>query len=438
MQKLVMDEYEISYTLTYPQDLLYNIKKFLDANFKIKENYVEIIDANGVRSRCANDGTIMNCIKKRTIDLKRTVVLASSVFIPLIDRHCVEEIHERGSDVVHKICNTRVYCDNDDVEIKFEHVYYEHNDGDLLDPLMAAKQTALHNLLTRDKIIDATTNSHLGSDEILANCRIELEYNTGQLNRLLLLKIASVVLQLENVVKDVIIEPFLQHTTIFNEIVYRPFHSEHLMDEVQENDVAYWALKLDGIRGKAYIVNGRKIYIQLDDMQQFSGEISQDFGQNKILALQVEFMEELQTFYITDILCVYKFQYDNRNQFDKSIPYTVELQDAISYMNTNASVELCFKHFIIKFQHYDTQKPLEKSIPNDGYVIVTKNGSLAKVKYEKTFEMQYLGDNIFMSSFGTFHGDGRHYTKNSIYEVVIRDSDKISVIKHRPDRMIYN
>nr|ARX72076.1 late expression factor 4 [Erinnyis ello granulovirus] len=452
-------EQELSYTFAYSQDVLYRIKDWLNANVSLDAEYVEILDVNDIRTRIPGD-----TIKKQLIDSGRVVVLVDDNLVPMIKRECHEHVYSKTSAQIKRLCKTRVYKTSDGVEIKFEHIYYEHNVGDGFDPLIATKQIALHNLLQPNNIIDSTSNLHLGTDEILANCRLEFEYN-GVLSGVCAQNAAKLVAHIEtNVLKDVVLQPFISHTSVFNEICYRPFSEEKVFGETV-CDVKMWALKLDGVRGKAYIVNGAKIYIQLDDMQMFSSCLTNDetelkpknfssknspinsvslpFCHNRIVGVQVEYVAKSRRFYITDILCVLKYTYNNREQYGVGAPVGVDVFDAINFITTqkhrawriNNDQTLCFQKFYTNLSNVD--KNLEH---HDGYVGVTATGGYVKLKPLKTYEMKYNKvDNVFMSSFGVFTCEDEHKCcDNGIYEVVILKDNIVRVLKQRPDRLIHN
>nr|UYX49716.1 LEF-4 [Darna trima granulovirus] len=449
-------EQEISYTFAYSQDVLYRLKDWLDCNMILNDEYVEIIDTNDVRTRIS-EGQIKCSVKKRVIDLSRIVVPVESTLVPIIKRECHEIVYTDCNAKIKRIGKTRVYTNQEGMEIKFEQIYYEYNLGDSLDPLMASKQIALYNILKpTENNVDITINSHLGSDEILANCRLELEYD-GCVSQKVLHKTANIINYIESVVlQDVIICPFISHTIVLNEICYRPFVNEILFgDNVAIDNVKLWALKINGIRGKGYIINGDKIYIQLDTMQMFCGKLKDNFNNlkpnlfhNKIVGVQMEYVNRSETFYITDILNVYKYKYDNRNQYDVGSAVTVDIFDAVSFLNSCVKKSLSFiddnsiKHKIL-FQHFNNHKDRVdvSREQNDGYVGITECGGLIKYKSHKSYEMKYVGSNTFVCSFGEYvseNGDDNRWTYNKIYEVVIIKDKIINVIKARPDRLVSN
>ncbi|AKN80809.1 late expression factor 4 [Diatraea saccharalis granulovirus] len=437
-------EQEISYTFAYSQDVLYRIKDWLEDNLMLFEEYIEVFDDNDVRTRL-QDNTLCS-VKKRLLDMCRSVVEVDGNLVLIITRRCIElEVKSNLSDKIKRLCKTRVYRAPGEIEIKFEHIYYEYHTGDSLDPLTATKQMTLYNLLKPNDTIDITTNSHLGSDEILANCRLEFEYEGETIKHTDLVKVAHLINHIECVVVgDVIITPFISHTSLLNDINYRSFVEEkQIVTIINDNEnIKLWALKLNGVRGKAYIVNGKTIFIQLDDMQMFRGknlDTKPTFLHNRIVCFQVEYLEEKKIFYITDVLCVYKYKYDNRNQYNISTCVNVDVFDAISFMNTHKSTILKFNDYTVKFQefythmkHVDRDKEL-----NDGYVGVGSDGRLIKIKPQKSFEMKYV-DGKFSCSFGVFEADnvsGCRY--GLIYEVII-NGDKVVVLKERPDRLTSN
>lgn len=453
-------EQELSYTFAYSQDVLYRIKDWLDANVSLDAEYVEIVDENDVRTRVPGE-----TIKKQLIDSSRIVVVVDNNLVPMIKRECNEHVYIKTSDQIKRLCKTRVYKTSDGVEIKFEQIYYEHNMGDVLDPLIAAKQITLHNLLQPTNHIDVTNNLHLGTDEILANCRLEFEFK-GQLSGVCAQKAAQFVNNIESsVVGDVIVQPFIAHTSVFNEICYRAFVDEKVFGETV-GDVKMWALKLDGVRGKAYIINGVRICVQLDDMQMFSGSLNDDetelkskyfntknsainsvsslFLHNRIVGVQVEYMPATQRFYITDVLCVFRYTYNNRNQYDVGVPVTVDLFDAVHFINTqenrvwrfnNNLYTLCFQKF-----HTNLSNVNKNMECHDGYVGVTANGGLIKLKPCKTYEMKYKSDiTKFVCSFGSFVNEcEQQCVDNCVYEVMIVKDGVVRVVKQRPDRLVHN
>nr|AIU36878.1 ORF95 lef-4 [Cydia pomonella granulovirus]WOZ30319.1 DNA-dependent RNA polymerase subunit LEF-4 [Cydia pomonella granulovirus]WOZ30444.1 DNA-dependent RNA polymerase subunit LEF-4 [Cydia pomonella granulovirus]WOZ30576.1 DNA-dependent RNA polymerase subunit LEF-4 [Cydia pomonella granulovirus]WOZ45214.1 DNA-dependent RNA polymerase subunit LEF-4 [Cydia pomonella granulovirus] len=476
-------EQEISYTFTYSQDVLYRLKGWLDVNLCDAQSYVEVYDTNDVRTRIY-DGGVMSTVKKRLVESGRVVVMVGDNFVPMINRECHETIYRTCGERLKRVCQTRVYKSNNDIEIKFEQIYYEHNVGDTLDPLTASKQLTMYNLLQPDNAIDVTSNSHLGSDEILANCRLELEYE-GSVNGDVLCRAAHLINHIEGVVlRDVIISPFISHTSLFNEICYRPFTNELIIGQCGAADIKLWALKLDGVRGKAYIVNGVRMFVQLDDMQMFSGRVERSddeseltgrksknfkifrfcrlnsdscteppeqssgappFLHNRIVCFQVEYLAPVNTFYLTDVISVYKYKYDNRNQYDVSAGVGVDVADAVNFLNAQHTAQLVTSGgqlFRVECQefHANVKNVNVDRATNDGFVGVTHRGGLVKVKTQKSFEMKYTGDNSFVCSFGEFScvDGGGEYRRGKIYEVIIVQQDKVKVLKERPDRLISN
>ncbi|AAS82653.1 ORF85 [Agrotis segetum granulovirus] len=465
----VEKEFEISYTFTFPQDMLYLIKNFLDKHFSIKEEYVEVLDKNNVRSRIFIDGTIKS-VKKSVVESGRCVVPLVDGFVPMIERECDEKIYHERDEKIKRICKTRVYQrtnELDNAEIKFEHIYYEYSEGDFLDPLTANKQIALYNLLKPTEEINTTNNSHLGSDEILCNCRVEFEYDKRpEQNKLI--RLAELIQYIEyNLLVDTEIQPFLSHTNIFNEIMYRSFTEERLITD-NCSDVVLWALKLDGTRGKGYVVNDNTLFIQLDDMQMFSNVLEPilkndsdtgskkcfekifgsyatspvRFSSNRLLGVQVEYVCSTKTFYVTDVLNVYKYTYDNKNQFDVSAPYHVNIYDAMNFMTTSCRKEFKYGDYIVKFQRfYPCRKDVEEIDLNDGYIGLLQEGDIVKIKHCKSFEMKYMGKSEFISTTGVFKTDNCIGLEiGSIYEVKMSqpDENKVCVIKKRPDRLLFN
>ncbi|AAQ21681.1 lef-4 [Cryptophlebia leucotreta granulovirus] len=466
-------EQELSYTFTYSQDVLYKLKEWLDVNLKNVEQYVEVYDIDDVRTRIFNE-KILNTVKKRLIESNRLVVMVGENFVPMVNRDCRETIYKSSDSHLKRVSQTRVYKTHNDLEIKFEQIYYEYNVGDSMDPLTATKQITLYNLIQPENPIDITINSHLGSDEILANCRLELEYKDN-LNESVLLKAAQFVDFIEGfVLRDVIISPFISHTNLFNEICYKPFVNELTIGEYSA-DIKFWAVKLDGIRGKAYIVNGVKMFIQLDDMQMFCGTVERDeselklkilnlkisqinsdscdnifysvpFLYNRIVCFQVEYLCTINTIYITDVVSVYKYKYDNRNQYDVSYGVSVDVSNSVNFLNNQHNTKTtlttnCGKVFSIKFQQFHTNlQNVKDDVPNDGFVGISDSFGLVKIKPQKSYEMKYTNNKTFLCSFGEYSNSENEidYKTGKIYEVIIVDDNKVKVLKERPDRLISN
>ncbi|QOD40049.1 lef-4 [Matsumuraeses phaseoli granulovirus] len=474
-------EQELSYTFTYSQDVLYQLKDWLDDNLTTVDRYLEVIDENEVRTRIS-DGKLINIVKKRIVDVSKLAVCVGVNFVPMVKRECVETVYANCSEKIKRLTKTVVYKTQDNVEIKFEQIYYEHNVGDTFDPLTTFKQLTLYNLLKPECAIDVTSNSHLGSDEILANCRLEFEYE-NELQNCMLIKVANLINFIESVVlKDVVIRPFLSHTSILNEICYRQFVEEKSVSDCKstQTDIKLWALKLDGVRGKAYIINGKHIYIQLDDMQMFCGtlqtgsecdEINETkfdcnnfyfihsesnsdtfinskqnlpFLHNRILCAQVECIRQQENllFYLTDVLCVYKYKYDNRNQYDVASVVNVDIFDAIAFMNTHEMLQFVTENnvvYTIRFQKFFTHMDnVYVKEDNDGYIGVTNTGNLIKIKPQKTYEMKCVANDAFVCSFGRYNSISGQYNIGAIYEVVIIVDNTVRVIKERMDRLISN
>lgn len=436
-------EQEVSYTFTYSQDVLYRLKDWLDKNLNLHDEYIEVIDKNDVRTRISNN-KIVSVIKKKVVEVNRMVIVCDVNLVPMTKRECTETVYTICDTEIKRLCKTRLYMSKDDIEIKFEQIYYEYNTGDILDPLTASKQIALYNLLNPIHMIDITINSHLGTDEILANCRLELEYNTI-LDLNILKKAANLINHIEtSVLTDVVLTPFVSHTNIFNEICYRPFVEEKLLNVDSLNDIVLFALKLDGTRGKAHIINGVKMYVQLDDMQMFEGELENVpalFLNNRIVGVQIEYIESSKRLYITDILNVYKYCYDNRNQYDVTSSVSVDIFDSITFLNQSKNLSFKFNDLEVYFQYFVNHVHnvnLHRE-NNDGYVGVNNGGSLVKIKTHRSLEMLYIGNGCFECSFGKYYCEARRdWKNNTVYEVLVSKDNFVKVLKERPDRLISN
>ncbi|AAZ67448.1 late expression factor 4 (lef4) [Trichoplusia ni single nucleopolyhedrovirus] len=460
-------ENEISYSINLSQDLLYIIlDSYISKKFTVTEEYTDFVDDNNVRTRRYVGEHKFVSVKKTCQSIEKIVFIHKNTVVPFVNRISFEEPPDSTpTNNLRRIIKCKVYKSDKcpECEIKFEHVYFNKNKIDNLDSLMATKQMVLYNLL-QNKNETLVKQSHLGSDEILANLRLEYEYNTGFVDTDVLKFMSKIVKDFDEIVAYYNISPMLPYTTIQNHIIYRKFEDEKsLMDNSEEtiNDVYKWALKLDGIRGRGFMTK-QQIIIFMDDMQIFSGSFRSPFSINNVIAFQCELLDK--TLYITDLLHVFKYTYNNRTQYECSLdPYNINPSTAVDCINlmancynqtSNDSDETFKIHtsknetINIKFQKF-FDPPIQamgySTLPTDGFVVLDTNMRYVKYKYCKTVELEYdKKKNLFktlesdleqyMVTINPGVGELKH---ESIYEAVVHDNH-INIIKYRPDRLIPN
>ena len=332
-------ENEISYSINFSQDLLYIIlDSYISKKFEAFQRYYDYVDNNNVRTRRLSGDNAFVSVTKTCTDLKKFVYVHDNVLIPFVNRCSVEDPATDKSPILNRIVKCIVYKSRDrpEFEIKFEHVYFNRSLIDKFDSLMASKQITLFNLLQNknEKIIK---ESHLGSDEILAAIRLEYEYEDA-IDRRVLDYMCDVIKEIDAIAAYQNISPLLPYTTLQNNIIYRKFEEEKLLGDIEnyddENATVYkWAMKLDGIRGRGFCTKNFMI-VFMDDMQMFSGNVDAKelFELNNVVAFQCELID--RTIYITDLLHVFKYNYNNRTQYEISMdPYHIAPEHAIDSIN---------------------------------------------------------------------------------------------------------
>lgn len=447
-------EKEISYTINVSQDLLYIIfDSYICKNFTLKQEYCDLVDARDVRSRLIA-GKFAS-VRKTTESVERFVYFAQSDAVPLINRRSVELDEVAPGEEIKRIVQCRVYGLPDyPIEIKFEHVYFNRNFIDRFDSLMGSKQVVLYNLL-QNKNETLVKNSNLGSDEIAANLRIECEYtDDGGPCAATMSAFAKIVIDMESMCLYQNISPQLPHTTLQNTIVYRKFEHERFVyeqDDESAEAVYRWSVKLDGVRGRGYFCRNFVI-VFMDDMRMFSGEMASPFTMNNIVAFQCELIGE-DVIYITDLLHVFKYGYNNRTQYECVLdPYDIDVASAIACINSFSERDAAYsfrsagRAMTVKFQRFHVP-PIQTlgytSVPSDGYVIIDSNFNYIKYKYFKTVEVEYEATtNRFVKLDGPIAGavvvsDGLELRNGAIYEAAI-GPDSTTIVKARPDRLVPN
>ncbi|ACF05357.1 LEF-4 [Adoxophyes orana nucleopolyhedrovirus] len=448
-------ENEISYTINFSQDLIYLIfESYISKECEFVEKYYDIIDENKIRTRIHQDGKIYSHLK--TVEsMYKTVICHDDILLPLVCRTSIEDASYSASKNFDKLVECRLYNtkNKEPIEIKFEQIYYNKNLNDTFDSLMGTKQIILLNLLKNNNETIGK-NSHLGSDEILANLRIEFEHPESGPSKEILQQMCLLILRMDQIGRYQNISPMIPYTTMQNSIIYRKFEQEKLIYNSKDvTNVCRWALKLDGVRGRGLFTSNFCI-IFMDDMQMFSGHVPTIFSLNNVVAFQCELIDG-NCIYITDLLHVFKYVYNNKTQYECSQDgYNIEPLNAVNVINflhdkyKNEEIVIKTrdnKRITIKFQKFfDKPLPLNKitynTVATDGYVVLDTSMSYVKYKHVKTVELEY---NDTAKVFLTLDGSLDNYKIDSkiklehgnIYETVIVN-DVITVIKSRPDRLV--
>nr|AKN91040.1 LEF-4 [Buzura suppressaria nucleopolyhedrovirus] len=446
-------EKEISYSINFSQELLYIIlSSYISKKYTLVQQYTDFVDENDARTRL-----IENCFettRKTPQSLQKRVFIHNNALVPLVDRTSVEQgvNHDQVSFNLKRISTCRVYKtpEQPQIEIKFEKVYFEKNVGDTFDSLIATKQVALLNLL-QNKHERITQNTHLGSDEIMAYLRIEYEYDGDTPDETVLVRMAQIVTEIDAHTHYQNIAPMLPYTALQNNIIYRKFENEILINALSPDDNVYkWAIKLDGIRGKGLFVRNF-IIVFMDDMRMFSGPCPWLFCINNVVAFQCELVND-SVLYITDLLQVFKYTYNNRTQYECSLNgYAIEPAAAIDclnylYQHTKSLLQIEHDGGMIQVQFQQFMNPPiaiggYTTMPTDGYIVLNKRMQYVKCKYAKTLELEY---NAEQSVFYTLEvALNKHKIESNIqlehgkiYEVIVRNNNVLSVIKLRKDRLI--
>ncbi|QWO71622.1 LEF4 [Orgyia pseudotsugata single capsid nuclopolyhedrovirus] len=455
-------EKEVSYSINLSQDLLYIILgSYISQKCTQTQEYVDFVDENGVRVRQCEG--LFESTLKTVQSVQKFVHVWENALVPLVQRVSVEQgVHrDQVSPRLKRVLKCRVFRlpDRPEIEIKFEQVYLEQNMGDKFDSLMASKQIALLNLLQNNKQESITKNSHLGSDEILAYIRIEYEYGGEAPDITVLDRLAKLVAEMDELSHYQNIGPLLPYTTLKNNILYRKFQDEKLLHEIHrdaatKNGDFKWALKLDGVRGKGLFTRDSMI-IFMDDMRMFSGSFPWLFTVNNVVAFQCELIENSKL-YITDLLHIFKYTYNNKTQYECSLDgYDIDAVAAIGTLNHLHKNEpqgmplvnsYTNETLLVKFQVF-ADAPLRvdgySTVPTDGFVVLDASQRYIKYKFNKTVELEYNSvDAVFCSLDGPLRDyhiieNGVVLNHKKIYETSIDVYNKsIKVVKERPDRLM--
>jgi hypothetical protein len=451
-------EKEISYSINLSQDLLYIIlDSYISKKFKEFEEYCDFTDKNNIRTRLINNNQFSS-IQKTCVSLNKIVYIDDDTLVPFVDRQSVEQTVDNPHYFLRRIVKCKVFKSDEcpECEVKFEHIYKNQNLIDRCDAQTAAKQIQLYNTLknTNENLVK---ESHLGSDEIMASIRLEYEYEAA-IDRKVLGFMARVVRDMDVIASYQNISPLLPYTTLQNNIIYRKFEDEQLIYEIERvQDIHKWALKLDGMRGKGFFTKTFMI-VFMDDMQIFSAKLDNKlFAINNVVAFQCELIEKVM--YITDLLHVFKHSYNNRTQYEVSLdPYDIAPACALDCINHFAQkynetddlgmVDYDGNRIRVKFQRFFDAPIVDggyATMPTDGFVVLDQSMRYVKYKQIKTVEVEYDADAcVFKTLDGPLNDKQVQVaptigllTHQTIYEAIVTD-DCLSILKHRPDRLVPN
>ncbi|AKC91687.1 lef4 [Lambdina fiscellaria nucleopolyhedrovirus] len=474
-------EREISYSVNLSQDLLYIIlSSYISQKFELAQEYIDFVDANNVRTRLAN-GRFESTLKT-TQSLRKLVYVYKNALVPLVERVSVEKNVKscRVSTDLRRIVTCCVYRSSEcpEIEVKFEKIYLDRSAGNKFDSLMASKQITLLNLL-RGKNDSVVKDSHLGSDEILAQLRLEYEYeDKTQPDDVTLQHMARIVSDMDAFSHAQNVSPFLSYTVLQNNIIYRKFEKEIMLNNADQLTRACasslaWAWKLDGVRGKGLFTRNR-IVVFMDDMRLYSCSFPWLFSVNNAVAFQCELVEmpgsdnenKHKLLFITDILQVFKYTYNNKTQYECSTDgYDVDPLSAINcinylrqhFKNHEASLMLSVSSASLlssqsssllswssssstttplRFQHfYNTPLRADgySTLPTDGFVVLNSEARYIKCKHHKTIELEWRSaSNHFYSLEGPLLNYQIEFADNAkniklmnekIYETIVINCD---------------
>nr|WRQ96334.1 lef-4 [Mamestra configurata nucleopolyhedrovirus A] len=451
-------ENEISYSINLSQDLLYIIlDSYISKKFQVSEEYCDFTDKNNIRTRLINSNKFSS-VQKTCISLDKMVYAHRDTLVPFVNRQSVEQPVQCPHHFLRRIVKCKVFKSDEcpECEVKFEHIYKNQSLIDKCDAQTAAKQIQLYNTLknTNENLVK---ESHLGSDEIMASIRLEYEYD-DRIDHKVLAFMAKVIRDIDSITAHQNISPLLPYTTLQNNIIYRKFEDEHLIYDMDNVENIYkWALKLDGVRGKGFFTRSFMI-VFMDDMQIFSSRFDHKlFAINNVVAFQCELVNDVM--YVTDLLHVFKYSYNNRTQYEVSLdPYNIApacAVDCINYFATkyNDNQQLTLTdydgHAIqIKFQRF-FDAPIVPggyaTMPTDGFVVLNNSMQYVKYKQSKTVEVEYDADEcVFKSLNGPLNNRQiqvaptiGQLTHQTIYEAIVTNNS-IVILKHRPDRLVPN
>jgi hypothetical protein len=451
-------EKEISYSINFSQDLLYKIlNSYIVTNYKRTQQYYDLFDINDVRTRINNNSA--SSIKKSTVKYEKFAhwIPKTNVLVPLVWRESKEIFVpvDSVSKNLKKIVQVYVY-EHEKIEIKFEQIYYSKNTIDSFDSMMADKIVKLLNLLEKDiHNTENCKNSQLGSDEILARIRLEYEFTENTPDSMHLDTLCKIITEMEAVGDNQNIAPCMPYTTLLDKIILRKFeHDQKLLygdQQIDELNIKKWAYKLDGIRGRGIFLRNFCL-IQADDTRFYSSKLVQLFHLNNVISFQCEIMED-NRIYITDLLQIFKYKYNNRTQYECAVdsPYTVDVLMATQCINhLNEHVKMIHlsdttPECIMLFQKFFSPPLLQSSyttFATDGFVVLDNCLRYHKYKWIKTVELEYNEvDNVFNTIDKTLNNhmiiSNIKLGHSLVYECVITEN-VINVLKHRPDRIVPN
>lgn len=396
--------------------------------------YTDFYDTNDTRLRLYKDK--YEICQKQLLNIDRIVEIHNKKFYCVINRHSLENENCFNFKTV-KIVQCQVYLLGK-IEFKFEQMFFRKQQTDIFDNSLLTKQLSLYNALT-NKNVAHDPNLLVGSDEILASARLELEYeNDIEYNDYH--SFFCHIENIENLVSSFNISPMIPHTKIYNNIICRQFDRELLFNDkcITQESLIAWAVKYDGTRGRGYICNN-VCYIYTDDLKMFSGTTNLNIS-NQMVTFQVEVLND--TIVIVDFLQCYNYNYDNRHHYSwNNKHFDISMSKALDMLSLlqNQKITICDNKVIVqKFNHMPIQLSYT-SLPVDGVIGVKSNYEYVKIKYYITKELQYIGDNKFIleNTVITNYTNKHNFTLKiyRIYECRYTNNEW-EIIKERFDRLL--
>lgn len=410
------------------------LTNYIQKCFTDTYTYTDFYDTNDTRLRLYKNK--YEICQKQLLNLERNVEIYNKKFYCVIDRLCSENNESYNFDTV-RIVQCQVYLLGN-IEFKFEQMFFRKQYTDTFDNSLLTKQLSLYNALN-NKNVTHDPNLLVGSDEILASARLELEYE-NEVSYGDYYNFFVHIENIENLVSSYNICPIIPHTKIYNNILCRPFEKELLFGDkcISKESLIAWAVKYDGTRGRGYICNN-VCYIYTDNLQMISGTTNLNIC-NQLVTFQVEVLEN--TFVIVDFLQCYNHNYDNRHHYSWNLKFfDITMSKSLDMLSLlqDQDIIICNKKVIIqKFNNMPIQL-FYTSLPTDGVIGVKMNYEYVKIKYHLTKELQYIGDNKFIlqNTIITNYTNENNITLKiyKIYECKYTEN-RWEIIKERFDRLL--
>jgi hypothetical protein len=441
----------------------------------------------------------------KTIQRIATYILSiddSIILCPFVNKE-VPELrvkNELGDGKAHSVKKVNQYLipvtDVGEIDIKCEKIFAENRYDDASGSSTTSTQQTIQ--IIKNYMSGITDNHQMssriqygfkdllvGTDEVLCRCRVELEYKRPIVMRKLFYIFIKCIDAMYRLIPQIEYTIQLNYINILSKIQYRKFQYETFLYTITHlnsisNLYQYIALKLNGVRGKAFISPNhfdggyRSLTISIDDGRILN--LSVNFG-NKltqlacVVLLQIELIEEtvnnqkIFKLYIVDFLGLLPISYNNQSNYiiEEHTPvYTFHLNDAIAILETfkyktfearNRTHTDDDSVYTVHFQIYaKTSDSLKNDLQslvrekNDGFIGVSC-GALIKIKEYKTIELKWTGDEFISNNNKKIAYDDRGSSvkrlllkTNSIYECVLDEkcTKCVYVMGERSDRFISN